>query len=147
MLTILIIEDSALDADILSKFLSYNDFTAEFLRVESPDELRAALAQKNWDVIISDYHIHAHFTCHDVLAIIRPYNLQREAQGGIPAPVIVVSSVINDAKVVQLMREGAADFVIKGYFDRLIPILQRELAHIHRARAFMETIQQIQAAQ
>jgi CheY-like chemotaxis protein len=146
MLTILIVEDSALDADILSKFLTYNDFMAEYLRVESPEELHKALTERDWDIIISDYHIHAHFTCHDVLSIIRPYNQAREQRGGIPAPIIVVSSVINDAKVVQLMREGASDFVIKGYFDRLIPILHRELAHINRAQSFMETIKQLQSA-
>jgi CheY-like chemotaxis protein len=142
MLSILIIDDSSLDAEILSKFLTYNDVDAEFLRIDSADELHAALQQRVWDIIFCDYHIHPNFTCHNALSIIYAYNATREASGTYPVPVVVVSSVINDGKVVQLMSEGASDFIIKGYFDRLLPVLRRELRHTERARHYEELLAQ-----
>jgi CheY-like chemotaxis protein len=138
------IEDSALDADILTKFLSYNDISLEWERVDTAQELTALLQQRAWDIIFCDYHIHPNFTCHDALAIIKRYNTDRETSGTYPIPVIIISSVINDGKVVQLMREGASDFVIKGYFDRLLPILERELKTLERYRQYERHIASLQ---
>lgn len=144
-LRLLMIEDSALDADILCKFLNYNDIDTSAERVESADVLTATLPKSEWDVILCDYHIHPTFTCQDALAIVQQFNAARQHRGVYPIPVIVVSSVINESKIVELMKQGASDFVIKGYFDRLLPVLERELSHVARARAYERIINELQS--
>jgi len=144
-LRLLMIEDSALDADILCKFLNYNDIATSSERVESAEDLKAILPTSEWDVILCDYHIHPTFTCHDALAIVQEFNAARQQRGVYPVPVIVVSSVINESKIVELMKQGASDFVIKGYFDRLLPVLERELNHVARARTYERVIKELQS--
>ncbi len=146
VLQILIIEDSALDADILSKFLTYNNVQAEFYRVDTAQDLRDILPTKSWDIIFCDYHIHPSFTCPDALAIISEHNDGEEKNGGFRVPVIIVSSVINESKIVELMQIGAADFVIKGYFERLIPILRREIYNVSTFRRYEANIRELSAA-
>lgn len=143
-LHILLIEDSALDADILTKFLQYNDIHAEFFRVDTAAELHQILGTQSWDLVFCDYHIHPSFTCYDALTILREYNNEQEAQHSFRVPIIIVSSVINESKIVDLMNAGASDFVIKGYFERLIPIMQRELYNVEKFRHYETIIQHLQ---
>lgn len=146
-LQILLIEDSALDADILTKFLQYNDINAEFVRVDTAHELRQILGTRSWDLVFCDYHIHPTFTCYDALTILRGHNDQQESEEKFRVPIIIVSSVINESKIVDLMNAGASDFVIKGYFERLIPIMQRELYNVEKFRRYENTIQHLQQKQ
>ncbi|MHC5537578.1 hypothetical protein ACYOEI_05030, partial [Singulisphaera rosea] len=54
-LRILIVEDSADDAEVAMLALSRGAITPDWKRVESADELRAALAEGPWDAVLSDF--------------------------------------------------------------------------------------------
>ncbi len=131
-LRILLVEDSALDADVLMRFLRYHDLDLSYERVETAPTLVAALQQK-WDMIFCDYNIHTGFTGMDALTIIRQYEAENPPPSPelvLPVPVIMISSILNENAVVAAMNAGATDFIIKGYLDRLVPVMRREIRYV-----------------
>ena len=40
---------------------------------------------------------------------------------------IIISGAIGEENAVQLMKEGAHDYVMKGHIQRLVPVIKREL--------------------
>jgi PAS domain S-box-containing protein len=130
-LSVLLVEDSDSDAQLVLRCLRAADFEVAFLRVESEAELRAALAWRAFDIVLSDYNLPG-FSANAALSILR-------AQG-LDLPFIVVSSNIGEAEAVSLMRAGAHDYVMKGNLARLAPAVVRELNEaaqrgLHRAAA------------
>jgi CheY-like chemotaxis protein len=131
-LRILLVEDSALDADVLMRFLRYHDLDLSYERVETAPTLLTALEQQ-WDMIFCDYNIHTGFTGMDALIMIRRYEAEHLPVPPaliLPTPVIMISSILNDNAVVAAMHAGATDFIIKGYLDRLVPVIQREVRYV-----------------
>ncbi len=128
----LLVEDSALDADVLIRFLRYHDIDISYERVDTMPQLKAAL-HKEWDVIFCDYNIHTGFTGMDALMTIRQFERERGEVPGKPmirVPVIMISSILNEPSIVAAMNAGASDFIIKGYLERLVPMLHREIGYV-----------------
>lgn len=128
----LLVEDSALDADVLIRFLRYHDIDISYERVDTMPQLKVAL-NREWDVIFCDYNIHTGFTGMDALVTIRQFEQERGEIPGKPAirvPIIMISSILNEPSIVAAMNAGASDFIIKGYLERLVPMLHREINYI-----------------
>ncbi|MCU0424500.1 MAG: response regulator [Candidatus Kapabacteria bacterium] len=146
-LTALLVEDSALDADVLIRFLRYHDIEIVYERVDTIPQLQAAL-NKEWDVIFCDYNIHTGFTGMDALNIIRKTEQERGVLPGKPdvkIPVIMISSILNENAVVTAMNAGASDFIIKGYLERLVPMLHREIGYVRKIQEYFAAWQAAQA--
>jgi len=124
-LRLLLIEDSEDDALLLVRELRKAGFDPDFARVDTPQELEAALVGSTWDAVIADYNMPA-FTGLDALRIIQAK--------GLDLPFILVSGVIGEEKAVEAMKAGAHDYIMKGNFPRLA--LERELrdAEVRRER-------------
>ena len=116
---LLIIEDSPDDAELLALELSRAGLTPDWQRVESDEELRAALSEQEWDAVVSDYSLPGYSP---EMALVTLREL------GLDLPMLVVSGVIRDRDAIQLMKAGARDFMTKDNLDRLAPALRRELA-------------------
>ncbi|MBI3095142.1 MAG: response regulator, partial [Rhodocyclales bacterium] len=56
-LRLLIVEDSADDAELLLRAVRQSGYEPTAARVETAAAMRAALHDKPWDLILSDYHI------------------------------------------------------------------------------------------
>src|SRR5688500_20050527 len=56
-LKVLIVEDSEDDALLLVRELRRGGYEVEFERVETAEAMQAALTQKTWDLILSDYSL------------------------------------------------------------------------------------------
>ncbi|MBV8062917.1 MAG: EAL domain-containing protein [Nevskia sp.] len=117
---ILIVDDSEDDAFLLSKQLTRAIPHCEFQRVDSAASMREALAQHEWDVVISD-HAMPGFDSSEALAILK--------QSKCAAPIILYSGQIDQAVGLLAMQRGARDYVPKHDPERLIPALRRELDH------------------
>jgi CheY-like chemotaxis protein len=138
----LLVEDSALDADVLVRFLKYHDINIDHERVDTMEQLEAALAQ-SWDIIFCDYNIHFGFTGMDALHAIRRYEAEKAVAADtkrlpLPVPVIIISSILNEPSIVTAMNAGATDFIIKGYLERLVPLLHREMRYLTHIRYYFE---------
>lgn len=73
--------------------------------------MRSALLKKDWDLILSDYNM-PHFSTTEALSILKEYNID--------IPFILVSGAIGEENAVQLMKEGAHDYVVKDHLVRTL---------------------------
>jgi len=116
-LRVLLIEDSDFDATLLVRMLGKGGYNLHHERVETADELKAAL-QNDWDLIIADYNL-PQFSAPDALEIVK--------KTGRDIPFIIVSGAIGETTAVSAMKSGAHDYLMKGNLARLLPVVDREL--------------------
>ncbi len=126
-LRVLIVEDSEDDARLLLNELRRGGYIPEFERVETSAAMKRALAEKQWDIIISD-HTLPEFSGLAALAILK--------ESGLDLPFILVSGMIGEEMAVKAMKAGAHDYILKDNFARLAPAIERELreATVRRER-------------
>jgi two-component system cell cycle sensor histidine kinase/response regulator CckA len=117
-LRVIIIEDSPDDALLIVREVEQTGYAVEAQRVQTAEELQDALAHGTWDLVLADYSL-PHFSAPEGLAMLW--------ETGLDVPFIVVSGSIGEEVAVQLMRDGAADYVMKDDLSRLGPAVQREL--------------------
>jgi two-component system phosphate regulon sensor histidine kinase PhoR len=117
-LKILVVEDSDDDLFLLLHELRKSGFEPEYLAVCTPQTMSSALAERDWDVVTSDYNMPG-FNAMAALEI-----LQRS---GLDLPFIVVSGKIGEDQAVAAMKAGAHDYVMKQNLSRLGPAIEREL--------------------
>jgi two-component system, cell cycle sensor histidine kinase and response regulator CckA len=115
---ILIVEDSADDAEVALLELTRGGIAPDARRVESAAELRAALAEGPWDVVLSDYTMPG-------FGAVEAFALCRAADRDLP--FVVVSGTIGEQRAVEMMRAGAGDYLLKGNLTRLCPAVRREV--------------------
>ena len=122
MLRLLLVEDSKLDAQLVTAQLVDGGLDAEVTRVETQAEIDAALAAHTWDVILSDYRLPT-LRGEDVLVTCR------RAQ---PAtPFLYVWGARGEHAAIDLLKQGATDYVLKDRLERLVPSVQRALREAH----------------
>ncbi|MBL8952659.1 MAG: response regulator [Myxococcaceae bacterium] len=125
------IEDSADDAALLLRELGHGGLQVEHVRVETEDEMRAALDQRAWDLVISDYSL-PHFDALGALDVMK--RSKRDL------PFIIVSGTVGEDTAVAAMRSGAHDYVMKANLKRLPETVRREVreAQLRRERISLE---------
>lgn len=114
----LLVEDSEEDAEIVLRALRTAGFAPQHRRVETPEDLSAALDEGGWEIVISDYHLPS-FSAPDALEVVK--------RKGLDVPFIIVSGLIGEETAVESMRAGASDFLLKNNLTRLAAAVQREL--------------------
>jgi PAS domain S-box-containing protein len=117
-LRLLIVEDVEDDALLVIRSLSKAGYDARARVVATSDDLRAALDEEQWDIVISDYSLPG-FDAPAALEIVRAFDRHM--------PFIVVSGTVGEELAVVTMRAGAQDYVMKDKMARLAPAVEREL--------------------
>ncbi|MDY7226108.1 sensor histidine kinase [Hyalangium rubrum] len=117
-LAILLLEDSPLDAELISARLEEGGLSFKLTRVDSHVGLNEALSGCRFDLILSDYNLPgfdgvaalsaAHLACPEV-------------------PFIFVSGALGEEKAIELLKRGATDYVLKDRLERLVPSVERAL--------------------
>ena len=128
---VLLLEDSADDAELNVLELTKGRSEVVWKRVETADAFRAALAHEPWDVILSDHSMPG-FGAGDGLRIAR----------GVDAdlPFIVVSGTIGEESAVAMLKAGANDYLLKGNLLRLGHAVERALEDAATRRAHRKTL-------
>ncbi|NJA89354.1 EAL domain-containing protein [Rhodocyclus tenuis] len=131
MIHLLSIEDSLADFQLIVRQLKRQGVDATIVRVDDPASLAAALDERLWDAILSDYEIPS-LVFHETLALLR----QRFPD----TPVILVSGYVGEEVAVCLLKDGVWDVVPKDNLSRLGAAIERGLrdAAQHRARRVAE---------
>jgi len=131
VLQILHLEDSELDHALALAQLRRSGMTVAAQRVDSRAEFEAALLNRRWDAIVSDYNLPG-FSGLQALAIVR-------ARDPI-VPFVLVSGEIGEDVAVAAMRSGASDYLLKDGLARLAPALEHaiEAARMHAAKLASE---------
>src|SRR5215470_6560356 len=124
-LRVLVVEDSADDAELVIRELRRGGYEPEWRRVDTEPALVAALGEQHWDVITCDY-VMPQLSAPTALRCIR--------ESGLEVPVIIVSGQVDEAVAVTAMKSGAHDYVHKRRMARLVPAIARELADVEARR-------------
>lgn len=117
-LRVLIVEDSENDAELVLRELRRGGYEPTYERVETPQDMGAALERQTWDIILSDYSM-PHFS--------GPAALETLRAKAIDLPFIIISGTIGEETAVSAMRAGAHDYIMKNNLIRLIPAIDREI--------------------
>jgi PAS domain S-box-containing protein len=120
-LRILILEDSARDAELLQRELRLGGMTFSAARVETGETFRAQLDQFEPDLVISDYMLPT-FDGMKALALVREKSPW--------LPFILVSGYIGEERATEALKMGATDFILKDRIARLVPCVQRSLREV-----------------
>jgi two-component sensor histidine kinase len=119
VLRILLLEDSALDAELVTEALIEAGLPVSIERVVSADEFTRAVRDESWDLILADYLLPA-FNGLNALEI-----AQEIARA---TPFVFVSGALGEEVAVEALKRGATDYVLKDKLDRLPATVLRALA-------------------
>jgi DNA-binding NtrC family response regulator len=123
---ILILEDEAWDAALAQRLLVSAGLSLTAVVVDTKASFVEQMAAFRPDIILSDYHLPG-FSGQEALKI---------AQELYPdIPFIIWSGVLGDEAAVELIKQGATDYVLKDRPARLPSVILRALAEVEqRAR-------------
>src|ERR671921_3016810 len=127
-LKVLLVEDSEDDALLLLRTLRKGGYDPSWERVDTPQDMEAALDGTSWDLVISDHSMPA-FSSSAALGLLR-------RKGFVDLPFIIVSGQIGEDAAVAAMKAGAHDYLMKDDLGRLNSAIVRELreAEVRRER-------------
>ncbi len=120
---ILILEDEVWDADLAQRLLADAGLNLVAVVVDTRESFIEQMADFHPDIILSDYHLPG-FTGREALQI---------AQELYPdIPFIIWSGVLGDEAAVELIKQGATDYVLKDRPARLPSVIRRALAEVEQ---------------
>lgn len=116
-LSVLVVEDSEDDAELMARELQQNNYQVVWHRVETEAGFRSGL-DSELDVILCDYRLPS-FSALRALQIVR--------ESGQDLPFIIVSGTIGEDVAVAAINQGASDYLLKDRLARLGPAVARAL--------------------
>ncbi len=130
----LIVEDSLEEAELIIWELRSRGFEVRHRIVASATQLRTALTEEPWDIILSSSML-AEFSALAALGILR------ETQSDVP--LLVIADAVDSAAVTRAIEAGARDVISKSRLSRLGPAVEREMLEcgIRRERRRAEDIE------
>ena len=117
-LNILFVDDLEDDVLLFLRHLRQSKVSATWQRVDTQESLDSALQSETFDLAVVDYVMPA---LNGVAAI-------RFIHEHYPSlPIIATSGVVKEEAVVETLRAGATDYVLKDNLTRFLPALQRAI--------------------
>jgi two-component system NtrC family sensor kinase len=116
-LSVLVVEDETADFDLVVRGLQRSGIQARCVRVDTEQEYREQL-QVQPDIILSDYVLPSFGALHA---------LELLKTSGLDIPLIVLTGMVSEETVVESMKQGAADYLLKDRMTRLGPAVRRAI--------------------
>ena len=122
---ILLLEDSALDAELLSATLGEAGIAHEVRRAENRDSFIELLRWPQLQLILSDFIVpgFSGLTALEIAHETRP-----------DVPFIFVSGALGEELAIDCLKRGATDYVLKHRMQRLAPAVNRAMAEVEDRR-------------
>lgn len=136
-ISLLLIEDSAHDAELIELVLQRSGYQARTTRVTDEDGIRNELTHRRFDVIVSDLALEG---------ISGADALELASELASETPFIFFSGVVGEAHAVEMMRLGATDYVLKQNLALLPKAVGRAVAEVYerserrRVEAQLQTV-------
>ena len=137
-LSLLLVEDSEADVELVVAELRRHGYDLEFTRVDSEEGLREALAFGGWDIVLCDHNLPS-LDSATALAVV----LER----GRDLPVIILSGTIGEEAAVEALKAGAKDVVLKSHLARVGPVIDQALEEAERHRERLRVEEQLRQSQ
>jgi PAS domain S-box-containing protein/putative nucleotidyltransferase with HDIG domain len=129
-LRVLCLEDSASDAELVHEALVEGGLEVDFDLATERGRFEELLAGEPHNIILADFSLPG-FDAHEALAL---------AQAASPeTPFICVSGTIGEGATVELLKQGAADCVLKDRLERLPFAIERAIAEARHREALRES--------
>lgn len=125
-LNILSLEDSLQDFEIIRELLIDTGYHLKMDRVENEQEFVLSLRQQKYDIILADFHLPQY----DALSA-----LQKATEICSDVPFVVVSGTVGEEAAVELIKQGAVDYILKDRLGRLPFAIQRSLEEAKQKEA------------
>jgi PleD family two-component response regulator len=116
--SILLVEDSQPDAELVVHALHQADYEPRIRIVQTAEEMEKALRGGSWDFVLADWIL-------PELSGLEALEIHRKC--GSSTPIIIVSGRIGEEAIVEAMRSGADDCVLKDRLETLVPAMERIL--------------------
>jgi PAS domain S-box-containing protein len=135
-ISVLLLEDNLLDAELLQEILKEEGFNLNMRRVDTERDFLEAL--KNWtpDIIISDFSLPSYVGTAALAASVA----QRP-----DIPFIFFSGTIGEESAIEALKQGASDYVLKQRPKRLVSAFRRALAERKQRKKQQEAEEKIVA--
>ena len=104
-LRLLLVEDSADDAELIVRTLEVGGYTVTYERVETSEGMRAALTESRWDLVLSDYRM-PRFSAPAALDVLQ--------SAGLDLPFIIISGTIGEETAVSALKAGTSDRTLRS---------------------------------
>ena len=111
-------EDQPYDAELVEEVLRSEGINCAIYRVETREDFEAALEQGHYDLIFSDKTLPSY----DGMSALA---LARERRPEVP--IVFVSGTLGEEVVIEALKHGATDYVLKQRLNRLAPVTRRAL--------------------
>jgi PAS domain S-box-containing protein len=132
-LSVLIVGEVESDTQLILRTLKKGGFKPAFEQVKTPVQMRRALKNSAWDVVLSAYALPK---------LDGPTALKVLQESGLDTPFIIVSDSLGEEAAVGMLKAGACDCVPKENLKRIVLVVEREL----RRAADREQGKQLEAA-
>ena len=109
-LRVLFVDDCADDVELSIRVLQKAGYEVQRQLVDTPKQFLAALNSGDYDLILCDYRLPG-WCGADVLSMVR--------DSGQELPVVLVTGTLGEETAVEMVKLGAADFVLKHRLSRL----------------------------
>src|SRR5512133_2522988 len=132
---ILHLDDNSSDATLVTLALEVGEkkLSTHIHYVQTKEEYLAALQQKDFDLILSDYRMPG-YDGDQALAAARKLCPE--------IPFIMVTGELGEELIIETLHRGATDYVLKDRMFRLVPAITRALAEAENNRKRKEAEQE-----
>ena len=131
LIRILHLEDDVTDTEYVQSTLEAHEVTCDVVRVEDRHEFAAGLDQEGLDLIISDFSL----PCYDGQSALAIASLRRP-----DVPFIFFSGTMGEQVVIEALKGGAIDYVVKDRPSRLASVVIRVLREREERRKATDRI-------
>jgi PAS domain S-box-containing protein len=121
-LQILHLEDNLLDCALIERAIEDEGLECRFTRVASRRDFHESLEKNEYDLILCDFTVPGYGGA----AALADARLLRP-----DTPFIFVSGTIGEEKAIEILKDGATDYVLKNRLARLGPSIRRALQESH----------------
>ena len=135
---VLSLEDSILDFEIISLHLIKAGYNLNISRVDTKSEFISLIRSKTYDIILADYNL-PQFDAFEALNLCQEYCPH--------TPFICVSGAIGETRSIELLKNGATDYVMKDQLERLPLVIKRALKEAKEQKEKKEVEQSLQISE
>jgi signal transduction histidine kinase/CheY-like chemotaxis protein len=124
-LSVLLLEDSENDAELVAAALRAGGLDCDLCRVETRDAFLDAVKQGHHDLVLADFSL----PTFDGIGALELARIHAPA-----LPFIFVSGAIGEERAIETLKRGATDYVLKSRLERLVPAVSRALREAQAER-------------
>jgi signal transduction histidine kinase len=125
VLRILLLEDNEPDVELIAETMADSGLKFSIVTVNTLEKFESELGRRPPDIILSDYYLPA-FDGSAALEIAKQFAPE--------VPFIFVTGVFGEEVVIEMLKKGATDYVMKTHLARLGPAVNRALRETKQRR-------------